>query len=85
MKTWQLSLFSLLFLMGCRQEVWKEMTIQLPENVSFIDAQVSIQALDRQTPPIVTLNEQHLHIRYNAMHLASKNVTYVLDCLKEQK
>lgn len=38
-------------------------------------------ALDRQTPPEVTLQARVLHIRYNSLHVAPMNFRYALQQL----
>lgn len=81
MKRWAVGLLFVSAVCGCRQEVWKETHIPLPEHVTFATAQHALQQLDRQTPPVVQRDAEGLKVRYNSMHLSSRNLTVALEAL----
>lgn len=66
---------------GCRQEDWRTVELPLPEGIAEPAAVAAMVALDRQTPPEVTLQARVLHIRYNSLHVAPMNFRYALQQL----
>lgn len=77
-------LLSLFVLAGCRREDWREYSFALPPQVEFNALQRELKALDRETPPFVRLEQGTVFVRYNSMHLAPRNLTYVRDTLVKQ-
>ncbi len=69
----------LLVLTGCRREDWKSATFDLPNGRSCDVIIARIMALDPETPPRVTVEEGRLTVHYNSLHIASKNIEYVLE------
>ncbi|MEG1480201.1 MAG: hypothetical protein RSD41_04270 [Kiritimatiellia bacterium] len=80
MKKLALIIFCLLALTGCRKEDWREATLTPPVGLSPAQAQQTLKALDRMTPPTVTiLDNGALKVRYNSMNLALRNLTFALE------
>lgn len=72
-------LVSFLLLAGCRQEDWREFRFESPASVDFSALQQAVIALDRKTPPVVTLEGTQIVVRYNSMHLSTRNILYVCE------
>jgi hypothetical protein len=68
-----------LLLIGCRQEDWKETSFEAPTNVEPNVLIETLRALDRETPPVVRVEQSVVHVRYNSMHVAIRNFTHVCD------
>ncbi len=79
MRRLSLLLLVLLSLTACRREDWKTARFTLPEGLPPAEAVARIAALDPETPPQITVEGSTLTVRYNTLHLASKNITYVLE------
>jgi hypothetical protein len=73
------SFIAIMLLAGCRQEDWRELAFEMPQGVSFATLQSALQALDRETPPEVRLEQGIVFVRFNSMHLSARNLTYVRD------
>ena len=82
MRTVLWSCLSLALLCGCRRDDWKEIVLPLPEQVSVQAARQALAGLDRETPPEVRDAAGQLHIRYNSMHVASRNLIVALEELQ---
>ena len=85
MKTLLWCCFALTVLCGCRRVDWKEMVLPLPEGVPAQTARQALEGLDRQTPPVVRCEAGQLYIRYNSMHVASRNLTATLEELQSRQ
>ena len=66
---------------GCAREDWRTAELSLPPGADPARAAEAIRALDRRTPPQVTRRGDALVVRYNALNLAPKNLSYALDHL----
>lgn len=69
----------LLLLAGCRREDWRETSFVMPEQVPFGRLRAELLALDRETPPEVSLAKGVVRVRYNSMRVSLRNLTYVRD------
>ena len=66
---------------GCAREDWRTVALPLPPGADPARAAEALRALDRGTPPQITCRGGTLIIRYNALHLAPKNLSYALETL----
>ena len=85
MRTLLWSCLSLALLCGCRRDDWKEIVLPLPEQVSVQTACQALAGLDRETPPEVRDEAGQLRIRYNSMHVASRNLIVALEELQSRQ
>ncbi len=78
MRTLAILLLSCFLLAGCRQEDWRTATFDRPAGLPEETLRERIYGLDTQTPPQVTLQGDKVHVRYNSLHLAKKNIEFIL-------